>query len=337
MKDVIYVLPSAQERLDAEMSKIVEFDKNDAVTSIGPGIWFAGQLEQVSARLLTAKRPVLNGLRLFPISTEVMAGAQFYTRRMVEHLGYAAMISDYSDDLPAADIAVTEDTVPIKDIGSSFRYSIRDLEAGRAAAAIRRGPGLDIPMQRAFAARKANETKINNIVWNGDAAAGLFGVLTTPTVPRYAIGLNSATAAIDTLVEAICAFFNSVSDSTDGAEAANRLLMSAKLRNRLATRFRTNTDSSILDMVVKGCEGLASTSDIIGVHELDAAGDAGGDALIADRRDEGVMSIVLPTPLDQRPAQERNLAWVVNVRSTCGGVMSNYPHGMRIGEMTNAL
>jgi len=128
-----------------------------------------------------------------------------------------------------------------------------------------------------------------------------------------------------------------VQDDTNNAEAAKRLLMASRLRNRLATRFRTNTDSSILDMVVKGCEGLGSTSDIIGVHELNGKGDAGGDALIADSRDETIMGIVLPKPLDQRPAQERNLAWIVNVVTGIGGMMSNFPHGLRIGEMTNAL
>ena len=336
-----YLLQSAAERLDADVEPLLIRDpKTDAVTSIGAGVWFAGDLEQISSKLLTVHRPPLNGMKLFPVSSEVIPGARQFTRRMVELLGYASMIADYADDLPAADAVVSSETVDIKDLGSSFMYNLSEIEAARAAAQIRRGPGISLQTQRAFAARKANETKVNDIVWHGLPEAGLYGVLTTPSVPRYVIGIASAgatMAAVDATVTAICSFFNGVSDDTGTAEQANRLLMSAKLHNSFGTRFRTNTDSSILDQIVKGCSGLKSVDDIIPVRELDGAGDAGGDALIADSRDEGVMSIVLPKPLDQRPAQERNLAWKVNVVTSCGGVTSDYPQGMKIGEMTNAL
>lgn len=299
----------------------------------GAGAFFNRQLEQIESQILIAKRPAKNGLVQFPTKGGIDAGAEFYTRRMYEHLGQAGVVGDYASDLPRVDVSGEEDTVKIETIGASFTYNIQEIAAGEMAA--RSGnTGILLDVQRGIAARDAIELKLNNIVWNGLNAAGLYGVLNHPYTPHYAVP-NASTAATDTVIADIAAVFNSVKNNSNEVEQPKRLLMGAKLRNYLSTRLRTNTDSNILEILAKML-GLAPT-DIIGCHELNAAGAGGGDVVIADYRDELVMGHILPVALRIEPVQRKNLAFVVNLTARTGGMMSSYPLGMTIAEMPNAI
>ncbi len=322
MSEHIMVPRAVAERLDSEVGA-------------GAGVFFNRQLEQVSTEILRAKRPTLNGLRLFPVNSGVHPGAQTYTRRMYEQLGVAELISSYGADLARADVAGIEESVQIRDVGLAYGYNVNEIAAAQMASRNGQG-GISLPIERALAVRVGVETKLNAITWRGLPAAGLYGVLTHPYVARYAMP-NLSTDAIDTVVADICAAFNSVKNDSLEVEQPNRILMASKLRNYLGTRFRTNTDTTILEMVVKGCEGLPNEAAIIGVHELNAAGVGGGDLMIVDRKDRLVMAHVLPIPFEQRPAQMRNFEYQIPCRGRTGGMEANFPGGMRIAEFGNAI
>ena len=92
---------------------------------------------------------------------------------------------------------------------------------------------------------------------------------------------------------------------------------------------------SVLDMVAKAC-GI-DAKDILGIHELNAAGDAGGDLVIADRQDDLVMAHVTSVLFQQEPVQQKNLEYVVNCTAKTAGVTSTYPLAAVIAEMPIAI
>jgi hypothetical protein len=306
-------------------------ERLDSEVGMGAGPWFARQLEQIEAEILRVKRPAKSGLILFPIKTGIAEGADTYTRRIYEHLGRAKLVGSYASDLPRADVAGSEESVKMKRLGASYGYNIDELAASDFSSS--KG-GISLPIERAIAARDAIELKLNDLTWHGDEDAGLYGVLNHPYIPRYHLG-TASTGTVDTIISDIAAVFHSVADDTKEVEKADRLLMASRLRNYLSTRLRTNTDSSILNILAKTL-GISEDA-IVGVHELNGAGEGGGDVVIADRKDELVMAHVLSVPFRQEPVERRNLEFIINCTAKSGGMLASYPLGCRIAEFPNAL
>lgn len=295
----------------------------------GTGLYFQEQLTLISTEVLRTKLPTLNGLSLFAIKTDVPAGAKSFKRVIYDHVGSAEFIANYGDDLKRVDVVADEEEILFKSVGDAFGYSVDDIAAAAAARQIGRGPSIDLSTEKALAARKFIEKKLNDIVWKGSPKEKLYGILNHPAYPRYAMP-NTTSAAVDTLAADICAAFYSVQDDTNQVEKPDRIILAARVRNTLSTRYRANTDLTLLDMVAGSC-GI-TTEKIIGVHELDRAGEVGGDLMIIDRKDPLIAQHILPTPFEQLPPEARNLEYVINCIARTGGIMSMYPQGLRICE-----
>jgi hypothetical protein len=321
------------------MAPELKFVRGDAAEHIdsdigaGGGVWFNRQLEMIEQEILRAKRPAKNGLILFPVVANVPEGAEKYTRRMYDSAGRAKTVGSYGDDLPRAQVfAQPEDSVTLKREGAAYGYNIDELAAVDTAR--RTGQTIDLPTERAIATRDMIEARLNEIVWNGDPATGRYGVLNHPVVPRYAMP-NASTAAVDTVIANLAAVFNQVKLNTRDVEEAKRLMLASNLYNYLSTRLRTNTDSTLLDILAKVLN--IPRTDIVGVQELNGAGDGGGDAVIADRKDRLVMAHILSVPWRQEPVERHNLEYLTNCTAKSGGMMASYPMAVCIGSFPNAI
>jgi hypothetical protein len=308
-------------------------ERIDTEIGAGGGVWFNRQLELIEQQVLRAKRPPKNGLTLFPPKTGIPEGAEKYTRRMYEYTGRAKLVGSYSDDLPRANVSgMPEDSVILKRVGASYGYNIDELAAVDMAA--RTGQTINLPTERALAARDMIEAELNEIVWNGSAEAGLYGVLNHPAIPRRALA-NASTAAHDTVFADLAAAFQSVKSNTQDVEQPDRLILASKVYNLLQVKLRTNTDTTLLDILSKSL-GIPR-GNILSAWELNGAGDGGFDAAIVDRKDELVMGHILSTFFRQEPVERKNLEFVVNCTAKSGGMMASYPHGMLIASFPNAL
>jgi hypothetical protein len=308
-------------------------ERMDSEIGAGGGVWFSRQLEHIERQTLRAKRPVKNGLVLFPPKGGIPEGAEKYTRRMYEYSGRAKLVGSYSDDLPKAHVSgLPEDSVILKRVGASFEYNIDELAAVEMAA--RTGDSLNLPMERALAARDMIESELNAIVWSGHADAGLYGILNHPYVPRL-LCASASTAATDTVFADVAGAFQRVKSNTQGVEVPDRLILAEKVYNLLQVKLRTNTDTTLLDILAKAL-GIPR-GNIVSAWELNAAGDGGGDAFVVDRKDELVMGHILSVPYRQEPVQRVNLAYRVPCTAKTGGMMASYPQGMLIASFPNAL
>lgn len=315
-----YVTREDAERLDTDIG-------------MGGGVWFSRQLEMIEPEILRRKTPALNGLAMFPPKTDVPAGAETYTRRMIEHTGQATYGGSAADDFPLADVvADPEDSVKLQAVTAGYQYNIWELKAVEMAA--RNGPAIQLDVERGVAARKMIETKLNQIVWFGSAPHGHYGVLNHPGVPRYALP-HASTAAHDTVFADICALFMAVKDNTSEVEQPDRLILASKVYNNFQVKLRTNTDTTLLDILAKAL-GIPRTN-ILSAWELNGHGDGGFDAVIVDRRDPWIMGHILSVLFQQEPMQRENFALKVPCWAKSGGMMSSYPLGMVIGSFPNAL
>lgn len=300
-------------------------------------IFFARELEFIKARSYDVQYPELKATRLIPVSTEAGPGAQSITYRQYDQLGLAKIIANYADDLPRADIKGKEFTVPVRSLGASYGYDIQDLRAAQTGQK-------PLEQGRANAARRAIEQEINNIAWKGSEKYGLQGLVNHPNVTRVSVkndGSGTSTKwedkSADLILRDMNDLVNGIIDLTNGVEMPNTLLMPFKQWTHISTVARSTTsDTTILDFFLKNSPVI---KEIIPVQELKGAGigvdggvASGTDVMIAYNRNIDKLSLEIPQPFEQFPAQERGLGFVVPCHARCAGVIVYAPLSIAIAE-----
>tara|TARA_R110002012_G_scaffold271932_2_gene457266 strand:- start:2339 stop:3283 length:945 start_codon:yes stop_codon:yes gene_type:complete len=288
---------------------------------------FGRELEHVKSRTADIKYPELkiaNGL-IIPISREAGDADETISYKSFDQAGVAKIISNYADDLPAADVAGTEHVSTIKSIGSSFSYNIQEV---RAAAKT----GRSLPQARATAARRAIMQKIESIGFSGDTASGLKGLINHPNIQEYTVsadgnengGINSTRFAHKTaeqILRDLNGIATQVSTITKGVESPDTLLLDLSNWNLLTTLRIPDTQISVLKWFL---ENSPHIKNVDWLNQLTDA-DNNNEVAIMYRRDSSKLTLEIPKEYEQMTPQQINLAFKVPAHARIGGVIVYYP------------
>ena len=288
-------------------------------------IFFARQLAYVRGKILEVPKAALNAFRVFPVQTEVPAGAQTAYQRIYDSYGMAEIISNYADDLRRVDILGAEVPVKVVDIGDSYGYSVKEIRNAQYART-------NLQLYKAQAARRAIDQKLNSIAWKGDAAHNVTGFLNNPnitTVLLPATGTGGSTQIKDKTVNQIIADFNeiinTIPQATNQVEQADTILMSTAVYDYIATTPRgIDNDTTILEFLQKVHPEIRKER-WIKVGELNGAASDGSDMIIAGKFQPDYVKFEIPNRFEQMQVQMRNLEYVINCISSVIGVTVTLP------------
>lgn len=288
-------------------------------------IFLARQLDYVKARTYERKLPPMQGLRLVPISTDVPEYAETVTYRVFDQVGMAKVVANYADDLPRADVKGREITVRVKDIGDSYGYSVNELRASIAT-------GTNLPTRKAEAARRAIEIKLNQIAMVGDAAYGLYGLLTHPnigvTTGLNGDWLNPATTA-DQILEDMDAMYDAVRLQSHSVHRPNVFALPTAQYSKITSKRLPDANGMTIAAFFRAKHPELELEE---VPELQGAGTNGADVALVYERSEENLNLDLVMPFNQLPAQPRNLELVVPCLARTAGVEVHYPLSATKGE-----
>ena len=279
--------------------------------------FFARELSYVRSRVLEVQKAPLNAFVVFPVQTDVPAGAASAEQKIYDAIGVAKIISNYADDLPRADVLAQKIVTPVYTVGDSYGYNVVEIENAAFA-------GTNIDVYRARAARRAIDQRINTLAWKGDAAHGITGFLYNPnmtTVQLPADGTGSSTRLADKtpaqIIRDVNAVINAVELATNSVEVADTVLLSTAAYDHIAGTPRSDySDITILDFLKKTHEGVR----FMKVAELTGAGAGNKDILIAGKFDPDMVRLEIPERFRQLPVEKRNLEYVVDCLSRVIGV-----------------
>jgi len=310
----------------------VHFDSADAAS-----VFFARELDYVKGQSYDVEYPELTALSLLPISSEADAGAEEITYYTYDKHGLAKVISNYSDDLPRADVDGKPSTAKIKGLGASYGYSVQEMRASRMA-----GKGLDA--RKAEAARYAIDSKTNIIAWKGDDASGLMGVLSSgQSIPQYVIPANASTKtkwtekSADEILADINGMAKYVAQTTKNVERPDTLCVPAEVYMDIATRRIPDTATTVLSFLL---EHSPYIKNIVSTAELDSnspetnpyaegapgvSPSAGVGVAFLFKNDARKLSLENPLPYTQHPVQVKNLETIVPCEARTAGVIVYYP------------
>ncbi len=295
-------------------------------------IFFARELDYIKSKSYDKVYPEFTALNKFPITHEVPEGAESMTYYSYEKTGMAAILSNYSTDLPRADVKGKPSTAFVKGIGTSYGYSVQDMRASRMA-------GKSLDTRRAEAARYAIDRTTNNIAFAGDADNNLVGVLSANNnIPLYTIktvtvdGTQHTDFAHKTAAEIlddINGMFAYQSKITKGVEKADTLMLPHSVYIDISTRQIPNTGYTVLRFLKENAPFL---KDIIPAPELESdaaetnpyAAQSKNVAFLFKNSAEK-FSLEIPMNFYQYPLQNRNLEVLVPCEERVAGIIIYYP------------
>jgi hypothetical protein len=293
------------------------------------GVFFARQLEYVRAQTYDVKRPKLSALALMPVDTSIPEGANTITYRQFDEVGMAKVVGNYANDLPRADVVGKEFTSPIRTIGNAYGYNTQEIRNAMFA-------GVNLNGKKATAATKAQEQKINQLAFAGDADNGLPGLLNNSNVPEVTLladGTGSsktfASKTADKIVRDINALINKVITQSKGIHRVTEVWLPVEQYALIATVQNSSaSDATILSFLKEVHPGVTFNQ----VVELDGAGAGGADRMYALENSRDNWQLNIPMMIKQHTPQQVGLEFVVPVESRFGGVTIEYPLSMAYSD-----
>lgn len=279
--------------------------RNDAA-----GMFFERQLEYIDPKVLRQKYRPFNAIDLFPVDGSVPPGARKHTVRRLKEFGRAA-IYRAGQQIPMVSMAGVEQQFPIHHIVCGFQYDIFDEQAADFA-------NTSLYAELTGVSTRLINQRINELIWDGDVNAGLFGVLNYPYLNKKVTTTAYTTA---TTADAIIADFAAAADfpsnSTGATMVPTDVVLSVRLWNALMHRPRsTTTDTSILKWLMDHYPELTFHK----AHELEDAGGTGIDGILFYSADPVALDWVLSQTPVVLPVVNQGLDRVAVAYASFGGV-----------------
>lgn len=292
-------------------------------------VFFARELDYIKAKSYDKIYPEFSALNNFPITHEVPEGAETTTYYSYEKTGMAKIISNYSTDLPRADVKGKPSTAFIKSIGTSYGYSVQDMRASRMA-----GKSLDV--RRADAARYSADRATNTIAFVGDKENGLVGMLSPENnVPLYTLSTVEVDGHSYTdfkhksaaqILDDINGMFAYQSKITKNVERADTLMVPASVYIDISTRQIPNTSVTVLKFLLDNAPYIKN---IVSAPELEEDSEEtnpfGKNTILMYTNSADKFSLEIPMPYYQYPLQNRNLEVLVPCEERVAGIIMYYP------------
>ena len=284
--------------------------------------FLARELTQIRARVLEVSKAPMNAFRIFPVQTEVAPGAATAIQRIYDSTGMAKVIANYADDLPRADAVGKEVVSKVVTVGDSYGYNTMEIEHAQFA-------GVNLSMYKAQAARRAVDLKINQIAWFGDSEHGVTGFIDNQNLTAVTLaadGTGSSTKFTDKtpdqIIRDITKLITAINVATNNVEDPNMVLLPTEAFDHIVMTPRSQySDLTILEFLRRSHPDIRFEK----VGELDGAGTAGADLMIAGRFDPDVVRLEIPERFRQLPVEKRNLEYVVDCIARVIGVTVTIP------------
>lgn len=263
----------------------------------GQSIFMARQLDYLKSKAYEVEYGPMSALSIFPVTSELPDDVLTFTYGVWDNVGMAKVIADYSDDLPSVDANYREETGRIWRLGDSYHYSLDEMKGAMRT-------GRDLNAKKSTAARKAFDTKVNDIVWLGDADHQILGVFQQPNIPVIvSAGWTTPEIAAAELEQGV----TGIATLTMGNHRANRIVIPPSVNKVLAKLIPNGGGMTYADLFNKTNPGLTWEQ----AYELENIDGNGTKACLIFEYDPDNLSVEIPEQFNQLPPQARNLHWQV--------------------------
>ena len=285
--------------------------------------FLATELESVKARVFEDKYRPLKAAEFIPVSTEADPGAETIVWREEEMHGLAKVISDYASDLPTADVGARKNTREILSLGSSFRYSVKDMLAAAFT-------GRSLRDAQAKSARRAIERKMDEIAAIGHTPSGITGFVNNASVGTSSLPNGDWTNATgDEMLEDLNAMTGEVFTESGEVEQPDTLILPIAEYAIAAQQRLGDTQTTVLKHFI---DTNPWVKDVQPWWRLDTAGAASVARAVVYRKDPDAVSLEIPMLFEMFDTQIQGLAFLTPCLAMTGGCIVHRPLSMQYAD-----
>ncbi|MBT9548599.1 MAG: DUF2184 domain-containing protein [Candidatus Sericytochromatia bacterium] len=161
-----------------------------------------------------------------------------------DQAGKAKFIADDDDDLPNLNAKMKKHTLPIREFGAAYGWTLRELQKFSRM-------GLPVENDMAMQAREAMERLLDDTFFQGGLNGQVPGILTNASKYTEVAMTNPATKwsaeTTDNLMQDLARIVDGVYQGSKRTWRANSVVLPVELMRVLTTRFISGTDTTILD------------------------------------------------------------------------------------------
>lgn len=293
-------------------------------------VFFSRQLEEIDKTLYNVKYGALEALQLVE-PRPVNPGAETYTYRQFDRRGLAEIVSNYQTQSKRVDVEGKEFTAYLRSLRVSFGIGIQEIRAAQFA-------GSDLDMQKAMAARRAIDEKMNQIALLGSAEHVIYGLYNQPTAGSYTVpadGTGSsalwANKTSDLILRDMFGIVDQIPTNTAEVENAKRLLIPYS-RFRQITRQKLSGAGDGTMVILTHFQSARPGVQVRGALFLETAGAGGTARMIAYDPDPMNVQWLVAVPFESFPTQLIGMEYVTECHARAGGVVLRYPLTMVYGD-----
>lgn len=265
------------------------------------GVFLPYELATISGKVLEQPMAKLNGRAMFPVNSEASNGAREYIVRRSVVRGTASFGGTVAQTpTPNASVSRGEIKTKVQYATAGFGVSVFDLSSASFANFMLQDNGIK------GAIRALHELE-NNVIWYGDVAAGLFGVLDHPYMPTVVPSLTfSASADSQEMAQTLAGVVNSIIQQSFQAFKPDTIVMSSKLygflKGQNITIGTTALPVTIIDWLERNCM-VPLTGGIHFAQELDDKGPGGSQPFFVYGKNEDAVRIISTGGVQALPVQ----------------------------------
>lgn len=270
-------------------SQRMENDPDFAQDVADGSIFFDRQLEMIDARMFEVKFAPLKARQFLPVKSDA-GWASFEVYQILESYGAAKQITDYSSDLPSAEVDGREVSAKVIDWAIAYRYNIREFSRAREL-------GLDLDASKAVKALNAIERKIDEIAATGDSVSGLEGIISHSAITPANVANGAAgtpawtTKTADEIIVDFASMIATMRSTSKELHSVNQILIPTAQFDYIRGLVRsTQSDVTVLDFVRRNYPEIAFES----WHLLDAQGAGATQRMIAMERNPENAELSIP-------------------------------------------
>lgn len=316
-------------------TKIVPFDANQHSGLVAAahfqargddaGLHLARDLEHRIPGVFRKYRPDLSGFEIFTVDSSVPYGKKEIVRRMQDEKGKAGWVGNGANDLGNVTITREEEKTPYRRFGIAMCITEEDFEAAAASP-----EGVDLFAEDQMAMARSLGEFANDIMWKGDSAQKLWGLVNLPHVSvlksKKLTKEMTATEWLEEMNGCVTASFV----NSKGRYRANLLLMGLEDYRYIAETYRSDTsDLTILAAFQMTNPGVT----VRGVHEMDSLGDKGPCMAAFNTDPQMIRAFISPWKFLPLQVVNGGLQYVQVALAKHGGLISPYPGSIIIKRM----
>lgn len=271
--------------------------------------WLRAQQSTLEKVAIETEFPEIQYKELVPVSrtgNEFSPSVTFYS---ADAVGQAEWINGNADDVPKADLDGNARIAPVYLGGIGYGYGWDEINQARLI-------GANLESDKAVAARRAYEERMDRVAFMGDQEKGLQGLINQPktnVITYNGSETDWSSVGVEKLIQEI---YTAMLASGNGVRAtADTVLVPTSVYTKLASTFVGSSAKTGLEQLQAGNPFTATTGSSVTVRAvpgLDTAGPSDSPMMVAYRNNKDAVRLSLPMAHRFLPAYQAGpLRWEI--------------------------